>query len=196
MRDVSLLAQQYFFQSLMNASDFVRSPVNVNGGLPMSLSPEFGPACGAGMVGLNLPPPPPLPPPGGTPPGTPGFPPPGALAYRAGSPCLGNDCAGGSGQSGWMARNAATSSFVYMWPVRGLIAPSLIVVVVVCVSVIGKWLMHNSAASLATALTAGAWCTWMMLGELLWLDGDAGQEGVVFSGTGAGSLGANCLVAY
>ena len=35
-----------------------------------------------------------------------------------------------------------------------------------------------------------------MLGELLRLDGVAGHEGVVFSGAGAGSLGANCLAIY
>ena len=69
-------------------------------------------------------------------------------------------------------------------------------VVVVCVSVIGKSSIHSSAASLATASTAGAWRTWMMLGELLQLNGDAGREGVVFSGAGAGSLGASCLATY
>ena len=36
----------------------------------------------------------------------------------------------------------------------------------------------------------------MMLGELLRLNGDAGREGVVFSGAGAGSLGGNCLATY
>ena len=56
--------------------------------------------------------------------------------------------------------------------------------------------MWSSAANLATASTAGAWRTRMMLGELLRLDGVAGREGVVFSGAGAGSLGANCLVIY
>ena len=47
-----------------------------------------------------------------------------------------------------------------------------------------------------TVLTAGAWRTQMTLGELLRLDGVASCEGVVFSGTGAGSLGANCLATY
>ena len=106
------------------------------------------------------------------------------------------NCAGGSGWSGWRARNAATSSLVYMWPVRGLIAPSLMVAVVVWVSVIGKSSMRSSAASLATASTAGAWHTRMTLGELLRLDGDVGRDGVVFSGAGAGSLGASCLATY
>ena len=54
--------------------------------------------------------------------------------------------------------------------------------------------MRSSAASLATASTAGAWRTLMTLGELLRLVGDAGQDGVVFSG--AGSLGASCLATY
>ena len=56
--------------------------------------------------------------------------------------------------------------------------------------------MWSSAASLATASTAGAWRTRMTLGELLRLNGDAGQDGVVFSGAGAGSLGASCLATY
>ena len=56
--------------------------------------------------------------------------------------------------------------------------------------------MRNSAASLATALTAGVWRTRMTLGELLRLDGDAGCEGVVFSGTGFVSHGASCLAMY
>ena len=90
----------------------------------------------------------------------------------------------------------ATSSLVYMWPVRGLMAPSLIVVVVVCASVIGKSWMWSSTANLATASTAGAWHTQMTLGELLRLDGVAGREGVVFSGGGAASLGASCWVIY
>ena len=83
-----------------------------------------------------------------------------------------------------------------MWPVRGLIAPSLIVVVVVCASVIGKSSIWSSAASLATASTAGAWRTRMTLGELLQLEGDTGLEGVVFSGAGADSLGASCHAIY
>ena len=56
--------------------------------------------------------------------------------------------------------------------------------------------MQSSAASLATASTAGAWRTQMTLGELLWLKGFAGREGVVFSGAGAASLGASCLAMY
>ena len=56
--------------------------------------------------------------------------------------------------------------------------------------------MWSSAASLAMVSTAGAWRTRMTLGELLRLDGDAGQDGVVFSGAGAGSLGASCLATY
>ena len=36
----------------------------------------------------------------------------------------------------------------------------------------------------------------MMLGELLRLDGVAGRDGVVFSGAGAGSLGASCRAIY
>ena len=56
--------------------------------------------------------------------------------------------------------------------------------------------MRSSAASLATASTAGAWRTQMTLGELLRLDGEAGRDGVVFSGGGAGSLGASCLATY
>ena len=56
--------------------------------------------------------------------------------------------------------------------------------------------MRSSAASLATASTAGVWRTLMTLGELLRLDGDAGQDGVVFSGADAGSLGASCLATY
>ena len=36
----------------------------------------------------------------------------------------------------------------------------------------------------------------MTLSELLWLNGVAGREGVVFSGAGAGSLGASCRVIY
>ena len=79
---------------------------------------------------------------------------------------------------------------------EGLIAPSLMVAVVVWVSVIGKSLMRSSAASLVTASTAGAWRTRITLGELLRLDGDTGRDGVVFSGGGAGSLGANCLATY
>ena len=75
-------------------------------------------------------------------------------------------------------------------------APSLIVVVAVCVSVIGKSLMCSSAASLATVSMAGAWRTQMMLGKLLQLDGVAGCEGIVFSGAGAGSLRASCLATY
>ena len=82
---------------------------------------------------------------------------------------------------------------MYIWPVRGLIAPSLMVAVVVCVSVMGKSSMWSSAASLATASTAGAWRTRITLGELLRLDGDAGRDGEVFSGAGTGSLGASCL---
>ena len=198
MHVVSLLAQWYFFQSLMNASDFVCSPVKMGGGLPISLSPVFcPPAAVTGAPGFPpLPPLPPPPPPWGTPPGSPAFPPLGILADQTGNPHPEDGCIGGSGQSGWRAWNVATSSLVYIWPVRGLIAPSLIVVVVVCASVIGKSLMCNSAASLAMALTAGAWHTRMTLGELLWLDGDVGHEGVVFSGAGAGSLGANCWVMY
>ena len=79
---------------------------------------------------------------------------------------------------------------------RGLIAPSLIVVVAVCDSIIGKSSIWSSAASLATVSTAGVWRTHIMLGELLRLDGVAGCEGVVFSGAGAGSLGASCLAIY
>ena len=75
-------------------------------------------------------------------------------------------------------------------------APSLIVIVVVRDSVIGKSSMWSSAASLVTASTAGVWRTQMTLGKLLWLNGDAGREGVVFSGAGAGSLGASCLATY
>ena len=56
--------------------------------------------------------------------------------------------------------------------------------------------MWSSAANLAMASTAGVWRTLMMLGELLQLDGVAGQEGVVFSGGGAGSLGTSCLATY
>ena len=56
--------------------------------------------------------------------------------------------------------------------------------------------MRSSTANLATASTAGAWHTLMMLGELLRLDGVAGREGVVFSGAGSGSLGASCLAMY
>ena len=89
---------------------------------------------------------------------------------------------------------SATSSLVYMWPVSGLIAPSLMVAVVVWVSVIGKSSMQSSAASLATASTAGVWHTQMTLGKLLQLEGDAGREGVVFSG--AGSLCASCCAMY
>ena len=54
--------------------------------------------------------------------------------------------------------------------------------------------MRSLAASLATVSTAGACHTQMTLGELLRLDGDAGRDGVVFSG--AGSLGASCLATY
>ena len=61
---------------------------------------------------------------------------------------------------------------------------------------IGKSSMRSSAASLATASTAGAWRTRITLGELLRLDGEAGQDGVVFSGGGTGSLGASCLATY
>ena len=75
-------------------------------------------------------------------------------------------------------------------------APSLMVAVVVCVSVMGKLSIRNSAASLAMALTAGAWRTRMTLGELLQLDGVAGREGVVFSGAGFASLGVSCLAMY
>ena len=56
--------------------------------------------------------------------------------------------------------------------------------------------MWSSAASLATVSTAGAWHTRMMLGELLRLDGEAGWDGVVFSGGGADSLGASYLATY
>ena len=181
----------------MNTSDFVQSPVNVNGGLPMSLSPGPGAACWAGAGGEGKPPlPPPPPPPRGTPPGIPGFPPPGVLADRMGNLRPVNDCVGGLGRSSCKARNVATLSLVYMWPVRGLIAPSLIVVVVVCASVIGKSWMWSSAANLVTASTAGVWRTRMTLGELLWFDGVAGREGVVFSGSGATSLGASCCAIY
>ena len=55
-------------------------------------------------------------------------------------------------------------------------APSLIVAVVVCVSVMGKLSMRSSAASLATASTAGAWRTQMTLGELLWLANGMGAR--------------------
>ena len=88
----------------------------------------------------------------------------------------------------------ATSSLVYMWPVRGLIVPALIVCV--CASIIGKSLMQSSAANLVMTSVAGAWRTLITLGELLQLDGVAGCEGVMFSGAGAGSLGANCLAIY
>ena len=113
-----------------------------------------------------------------------------------GSPRPGKGCVGGSGRSGWRARNAATSSLVYMWPVRGLIAPSWIIVVVVCASVIGKSSIWSSAANLVIASAAGVWHTLIMLGELLRLKGVAGRDGVVFSGTGADSLGASCLAMY
>ena len=56
--------------------------------------------------------------------------------------------------------------------------------------------MQSLAASLATASTAGAWHTLITLGELLRLDGVAGLNGVVFSGAGAGSLGASCHAIY
>ena len=56
--------------------------------------------------------------------------------------------------------------------------------------------MRSSAASLATASTAGAWRIRMTLGELLRLDGVVGRDGVVFSGGGTGSLGASCLATY
>ena len=36
----------------------------------------------------------------------------------------------------------------------------------------------------------------MTLGELLRLDGEAGRDGVVFSGGGAGSLGVSHLATY
>ena len=162
------------------------------------LLPGLFTACGgaAGAPGIPPPPPPPPPPPGGTPPGNPGFPPPGVLVDQTGNPRPANGCVGGSGQSGWRAQNVAMSLLVYMWPVRGLMAPSLIAVVVVCASIMGKSLMRNSAASLAMALTAGVWHTRMMLGELLRLNGDAGRKGVVFSGAGTGSLGASCLAMY
>ena len=94
MHVVSLLAQQYFFQLLMNASDFVRSPVKMGGGLPISLSPGFGPTAAVA--------------------GTPGFPPPptstsswgsrvsppGILADCMGNPRPVNGCVGGSGCNG------------------------------------------------------------------------------------------------
>lgn len=69
--------------------------------------------------------------------------------------------------------------------------PALIVCMVVCASVIGKLSMWSSTASLVIASAAGVWRTLITLGELLWLNGVAGHEGVVFSGAGAGSLGAN-----
>ena len=56
--------------------------------------------------------------------------------------------------------------------------------------------MRSSAASLATASTAGAWRTRMTLGELLRLDGEAGRDGVVPPGVCADSLGASCLAMY
>ena len=56
--------------------------------------------------------------------------------------------------------------------------------------------MQSSATSLATASTAGVWRTRITLGELLRLDGEAGQDGVVFSGGGVGSLCASCLAMY
>ena len=56
--------------------------------------------------------------------------------------------------------------------------------------------MWSSSANLVTASTAGVCRTRMTLGELLWLDGVAGREGVVFSGAGFDSLGASCLAMY
>ena len=140
---VSLFACQYFFQSLMNASALVRLPENMNGELPINLSPVvFAPCCGAaGIPGLppppGLPPLPPPPLPGGTPPGNPGFPPPGVLVDWTGNPCPANGWCWGSGWLGWRVQNVAMSSLVYMWPVRGLIVPALMACVVVCTSVIG-----------------------------------------------------------
>ena len=75
-------------------------------------------------------------------------------------------------------------------------APALMVWVAVWVSVIGKSSIRSSDASLAIASVAGVWRTLITLGELLQLDGVAGREGVVFSGGGAGSLGASCCAIY
>ena len=46
------------------------------------------------------------------------------------------------------------------------------------------------------ASAAGVWHTLIILGKLLWLDGVAGHDGVVFSGACTGSLGANCHAIY
>ena len=89
----------------MNAYDFIQSPENMDGGLPMSLSPGLPVPCGAaaGPPGLPPPPllppgnPPPPPPPRGTPPGIPGFPLKGVWADQTGNPHPEKGCSGGSG---------------------------------------------------------------------------------------------------
>ena len=200
MHIMSLFVCQYFFQSLMDDSDLVQSPENVNGRLPINLSPGLlGPGCSTAGLPPPFPlppPPPPPPPPGGTPPGIPGFPLKGVLVDQKGSPCPENGCAGGSGRSGWRAQKAAMLSFLYMWLVRGLIDPALMVCIVVCTSVIGKSSIWRSAANLAIASAASVWCTLITQGKLLCSDRVAGHDGVVFSGGGAGSQGASCWAIY
>ena len=51
-------------------------------------------------------------------------------------------------------------------------------------------------ASRVMVSAAGVWHTLITLGELLRVDGVAGRDGVVFSGTGVGSLGSSCHAMY
>jgi hypothetical protein len=130
----------------MNSSARLRSPLNMRGVLPTSLSLRPPPPMtGAGGIGIGGPPggpppggpngPPGGPPPGGPPPGGPpppymyllgsGIPPPCGLNHPNGTyvvlsvPLM----LGGSGWSGPIARNNATSS-ASTWPVTGLIVPA------------------------------------------------------------------------
>jgi hypothetical protein len=75
----------------MNSSALLRSPQNINGVFPTSLSVLPPPIAGAGGIGIGIPPG--GPPPGGTPPGgpppggpPPGGPPPGGPNGPAGGP--------------------------------------------------------------------------------------------------------------
>jgi hypothetical protein len=133
-----MLTPSYNCHCVINSSAQLRSPLNMRGVLPTSLSLRPPPpTTGAGGIGIGGPPPGgPNGPPGGPPPGGGGPPP---YMYLLGSgiplPCglihPNGTCVvpsvplmlGGSGWSGPMARNNAASS-ASTWPVTGLIVPA------------------------------------------------------------------------
>jgi hypothetical protein len=165
-----MLTPSYNCHCVMNSSARLRSPLNMRGVLPTSLSLRPPPpTTGAGGIGIGGPPPggpppggPPTggPPPGGPPPGGPKGPPggPPPYIYLLGSGIL-PTCGlihpngtwvvlsvplmlGGSGWSGPIARNNAASS-ASTWPVTGLIVPAG--TSMVRVLLIGSLILRDSA---------------------------------------------------